>query len=130
MDVIKFKRGIKNWDTSYNVEIDFEYTADLEKRITEVVFYQPHTNLRVRVPWRVLKGYLDGTTSNVYVDSSGLKLEMVGNDLHISDSRFFHITVHEDQRRAIKIAARNVKERISSSVERILREFATSPLRR
>ncbi len=129
MHVIKFKRGVKHWESTYNVEIDFEYTADLEKKLSDVIFHQPHTNLRVRIPWSILKDYLYGISTRPYVEPSGVKLEMVGNDLHISDSRFFHVIVHEDQRKAITVAARNVKENISSSVERILKEFAASPPR-
>ena len=127
MQVLRFKRGVKHWECTYNVEIDFEYTADLEKKIVEVVFHQPHTNLRLRVPWSILKDYLYGVSTRPYVESSGLRLQYVGNDLHVSDSRFFDVIVHEDQRHAITRAAKNVKENISSSVERILKEFAASP---
>ena len=127
MNILRFRRGFKHWECTYTVEIDFEYTADLEKKITEIIFYQPQNNLRVRVLWDVLRKYLEGSVSRPYVNESGLKLEMVKNDLHISNSRFFHIKVHEDQRRAICVAARNVKENISSSVDRILRESVSVP---
>jgi len=125
MNVIRFKRGVKHWECTYEVKIDYEYTADLGKKISDIIFYQPQTNLRVRVPWKILKNYLNGDLSTTYVDESGLKLEMDGKDLRISDSRLFHIKVHEDQRKCIHIAAIKVKEDISSSVERILRESAS-----
>ncbi len=127
MNKLRFRRGFKHWECTYDVEIDFEYTADLEKKITDIIFYQPQNNQKTRVPWDILRKYLEGSVSRPYINESGLKLEMIGEDLHISNSRFFHITVHEDQRKAICIAAKNVKENISSSVERILQESASIP---
>jgi len=32
MNVLKFKRGYKNWETTYEAELDYEYTANFEKR--------------------------------------------------------------------------------------------------
>jgi len=123
MNVLKFRRGYKNWDMSYNVELDFEYTADLKKRITHIILHQLSPPRSVRIPWIIFQPYLNGK-EGVYIDSSGLKIRAINGEIHISDSGFLKIKIHEDQRNAIKLAEKRVRRDISSSVENILKRFA------
>ncbi|HIE34188.1 MAG TPA: hypothetical protein EYP86_03515 [Candidatus Altiarchaeales archaeon] len=122
MNVLRFRRGIKNWKTTYEVYIDFEYTADLEKRLTNITFYQPEINRKIIIPWHILEPYLLNMETATYVEPSGLKIRVIDEGLLISDPHFLNIIVHRDQMNAIRIAARNVRKDISESVERILRE--------
>jgi len=123
MNSLIFRRGYKNWKTTYKVEIDFEYTADLEKRLTDVVLHQLDINHNVTIPWSIFESYLDGEENGIYADASGLTIRTVDEGILVSDSRFLNILIHKDQMEAIKRAAKNVREDISESVERILRGF-------
>jgi len=125
MNSLIFRRGYKDWKTTYKVEINFEYTADLEKRLTDVTLHQLDINRSVTIPWSIFKSYLDGREDSIYADASGLTIRTVDEGVLVSDSRFLNILIHRDQMEAIKRAAKNVKEDISESVERILREFTT-----
>jgi hypothetical protein len=122
MNSLIFRRGYKDWKTTYKVEIGFEYTADLEKRLTDVTLYLPDVNRSVRINWDIFKSYLNGREDGVYADASGLTIRRVDEGMLISDSRFLKVLVHRDQMDAINRAAKNVREDISESVERILRE--------
>lgn len=124
MNVLKFKRGYKDWETTYEVELDFEYTADLEKRITSIIIYRPDIGKKVVIPWRIFELYLNGETESIFADSSGLRIRVVDNELYVTNEHNFRVVIHEDQIEAIKRAARNVVEDVSSSVENILREFS------
>jgi len=121
MNILRFRKGFKNWRTTYNVEFDFGYDADLRKKINCVIFHLPKAGRKLAVPWRIFKGYLYNDSEGTYADSSGLCIRKVVNDLHISDSRFFSLIVQKDQLDAIKIAARRMLENVSVSVENILR---------
>ncbi|HDH41622.1 MAG TPA: hypothetical protein ENG12_04375 [Candidatus Altiarchaeales archaeon] len=125
MNSLIFRRGYKNWKTTYRVEINFEYTADLEKRLTDVTLHQLDINRSVTIPWSIFRSYLDGDEDGIYADASGLTIRTVDEGILVSDSRFLNILIHRDQMEAIKRAAKNVREDISESVERILREFTT-----
>jgi hypothetical protein len=129
MNSLIFRRGYKQWKTTYRIEIGFEYTADLEKKLTEVMLSQRDINRSVTVPWNIFKSYLDGGEDGVYADASGLIIKTVDDGILVSDSRFLNILVHKDQMEAIKRAAKNVREDVSESVERILKEFTTNRTR-
>lgn len=118
-----FRKGFKDWDTTYRVDIGFEYTADLEKKITDLLFSNLETGGCLKIPWSILQPYIQKKEKIPYVDSSGLKVTPVENGLLISDSRMFSLCIREDQMEAIEKAVNNVKEEISASVERILHEF-------
>lgn len=121
-----FRKGFKDWGTTYKVEIGFEYTADLEKRLTEVTLHNLDTNRSLAVPWTIFSTYLSGGEPAIYADSAGLTLRPIEDGILVSDSKMLCIHIHQDQMDAIRRAASNLKEDISSSVERILREF-TAP---
>jgi len=123
MNILRFREGFKNWRTTYNVEFDFGYDANLRKKINCVVFHLPKAGRKLAVPWKILKCYLYNESECSYADPSGLCIERVVNDLYISDSKFFNLIVQKDQLDAIKIAARRMLENVSVSVENILREF-------
>ncbi len=123
MNSLIFRRGYKDWKTTYKIEIGFEYTADLEKKLTDVILSQVNINQSVRIPWSIFRSYLEDREDGIYADASGLTIRAGDEGLLVSDSRFLNILIHRDQMEAIKRAARNVKEDISESVERILRGF-------
>lgn len=125
MNSLIFRKGFKDWRTTYKVEIGFEYTADLEKKLTNVTLHQIDNNRSVSIPWKILETFLNGGREGIYADAFGLVIRPSGDGILISDSRFLNIHIHEDQMRAIKRAAKNVEEDISESVERILRDFST-----
>lgn len=124
MNVLKFKKGYKDWETTYEVELDFEYTADLEKRITSIILYKPDIGKTVVIPWRIFELYINGETESTFTDLSSLNIRFIDNELYVSNEHGFQVIIHKDQIEAIKIAAKNVEEDISASVENILREFA------
>lgn len=124
MKRLKFRKGSRR-ENIYDVDIDFEYTADLEKRVTKAVFHQPKTKFKAKVPWEVLEKYLTGREIRAYADSSGLKIQFNDGNLHITNPPFLHLVVTEKQQQAILSAAYQLKENISSSVERILDSFAS-----
>ncbi len=122
MNLLKFRQGYKEWEISYNVELDFEYTADLEKKITHIVLHQLSPKRSVRIPWGIFQPYLCGK-EGVYVDASGLRIKSAAGKIEVSDSRFLNIKIHEDQRKAIMVAEKRAVENISTSVENILTRF-------
>ncbi len=124
MNSLIFRKGFKDWNTTYKVEIGFEYTADLEKKLTEVVIHHMDSNRSLTIPWCVFQPYLFDGDKTAYADASGLTIRPVSDGLLVSDSRMLCIHVHGDQLDAIRRTAGNVREEISSSVERILREFS------
>lgn len=124
MNVLKFKKGYKDWETTYVVELDFEYTADLEKRITSIIIYRPDIGKKVVIPWQIFELYLKGEIESTFADSSGLRIKLIDDELYVTNEHDFRVVIHGDQIEAIKRAARNVVEDVSSSVENILREFS------
>ncbi|MEA3255637.1 MAG: hypothetical protein U9Q22_07360 [Candidatus Altiarchaeota archaeon] len=124
MNVLKFKKGYSGYETGYEVELDFEYTADLEKRITSIILYRPDIGKKVVIPWQIFKLYLRGETETAFADSSGLRVRLRGKELYITNGQGFHVVIRGDQIEAIKRVARNVVEDVSSSVENILKEFS------
>lgn len=125
MNSLIFRRGYKNWRTTYKIDIGFEYTADLEKKLTSVTLHQMDIHRSVTIPWNIFESYLTGGEESVYADASGLTIRAVNEGVLVSNSHFLNILIHQDQMEAIKRAARNIQEDISESVDRILREFAT-----
>lgn len=123
MNLLKFKSRYGKMEYVYEVEIDFEYTSDLEKRITSVILYRPDINRQVTVPWNILKPYLNGKIDGVFANASGLRIHAIDKGIMITDSCFFNLLIHNDHANLIKIAAKKIKENISTSVERILGEF-------
>jgi hypothetical protein len=121
-----FRKGFKEWSTTYKVDIGFEYTADLEKKLTEVTLHHLDTKRSLTVPWSIFSTYLAGGDNAIYADSAGLTIRPAEDGILVSDSRMLCIHIHGDQMDAIKRAASNLKEDISQSVERILKEF-TAP---
>lgn len=126
MSSLIFRKGFKEWGTTYKVDIGFEYTADLEKKLTEVTLHHLDTNRSLTVPWSIFSTYLAGGDNSIYADSAGLTIRPAEDGILVSDSRMLCIHIHGDQMDAIKRAASNLKEDISHSVERILKEF-TAP---
>lgn len=121
-----FRKGFKEWSTTYKVEIGFEYTADLEKKLTDVTLHNLDTNRSLTVPWGIFSTYLVGGGNTIYADSAGLTIRPAEDGILVSDSKMLCIHVHRDQMDAIRRTASNLKEDISQSVERILKEF-TAP---
>ena len=122
MNVLKFDKGFK--DASYEVELDFEYTADLEKKITSIIIYRPDIGRKVVIPWQIFRLYLRGDNETSFADSSGMRVMLVDKGLYITDRLGFRILICMEHIEAIKHAARNVVEDVSSSVENILKEFS------
>ena len=123
MNSLVFKKGFKNWTKSYKVEINFEYTADLEKKLTDLKLEMIDCGRSICVPWTIFKVYMRGGCEHSYADPSGLKIVPVDDGVVVSDSRFFDLQIHGDQMEAIKKVANNVSEDISDSIEKILRGF-------
>ncbi len=123
MNLIRFKKGYNNWEITYEVELDFEYTPDLKKRITSVIFYRPDIEHRISIPWRIFRAYLDGDVKTAFANSSGLSIRVINGEIHISAPEF-NLLIHRDQAIAIRNAAKNLVENVSVSVENIFRKSA------
>ncbi len=119
-----FRKGYKDWKTTYEVEFDFEYTSDLRKTITDVIFYCPELKQKIAIPWHIFEGFLDGKTEGIFANASGLKIKPFNGEIHISNGHFLDLLIHRDQVMAIKVAAMNIIADVSISVENILSEFA------
>ena len=125
MNVLKFKKGCKEWETSYEVELDYEYSEDLEKEITSVILYRQDLGKKAVIPWGIFKKFTCGSNEGTFIDSSGLRIGFIKGKLSVSQGYSFNIIIHEDQIDAINRAAKNIVEDISYSVENILKEYAT-----
>jgi len=131
MNILRFKKGFKDWKTSYNVEFEFGYDSDLRKKISFIVFYLPKASKKLAVPWKIFSDYIHNESELSYADSTGLCMKRAVNGLHISDSKFFSLVVQKDQLEAIGIAAHRTLENVSVSVENILKEFTSdNPVRK
>ncbi len=119
-----FRKGYKDWETTYEVEFDFEYSSDMKKRITGIILYCHDIKQRIAIPWHIFEEFLAGKTDGIFANPSGLRIKSVNGGLHISNGHFLNLLVHRDQIMAIKTAAKNITEDISTSVENILSEFA------
>lgn len=122
MNVLRFKKGCKNWDTTYEAELDYEYTAEQEKRITSLILFRPDTGKKAVIPWSVFEMCSQGQSG--YTDETGLCVKSTCNGLFVSCGYAFNILIHTDQVAAIKRAAKNLAGNLSFSVENILREYS------
>ena len=122
MNVLKFKKGAKSWDTTYEAELDYEYTSEQEKKITSLILYRPDTGKRAVIPWNVFE--MCSQSQSGYIDETGLCVKSTTGGLCISCGYAFNILIHQDQVAAIKRAARNLSENVSYSVENILKEYS------
>jgi len=124
MNVLRFKKGCKKWDTTYEAELDFEYTASQEKKVTALILHIQDLGKRVNIPWDVFELYAEGATVTPYTDASNVKLMHSEGRLYISNGGNLNIVIHEDQIAAIKRAARNIVGDVSYSVENIFRQYS------
>ena len=124
MNVLRFKKGCKKWDTTYEAELDFEYTARGEKKVTALILHMPELGRRLSIPWEVFKLYSESPAKTPYADEHNIKIMHVEGRLCISNGSSFNIAVHEDQIAAIKRAARNIESDVSSSVESIFKQYS------
>jgi hypothetical protein len=125
MNVLRFKKGYKNWETTYEVELDYEYSASFEKKITSLILYRPDMGRRVSIPWQAFEQLSQEGSSGAFVDSTGLKIRYANGGLDVSNGQNFNVRILPDQAAAIKRAARNVSQDVSCSVENILREYSS-----
>jgi hypothetical protein len=125
MNVLKFKKGCKNWETTYEAELDFEYTHEQRKRISSLIIHRPDTGRKVAIPWQIFESYANHSNAGVFADQTGLKLGLANDGLEVSCGQSFNVVIHEDQIAAIMRAARNVTEDVSYSVESILMEYSS-----
>jgi hypothetical protein len=116
MNVLRFKKGYKNWEMTYEVELDYEYSASFEKKITSLILYRPDMGRRVSIPWKAFEQFSQEGSIGAFIDSTGLKIRYANGGLDVSNG--------PDQAAAIKRAARNVSQDVSCSVENILREYS------
>ncbi len=98
METLRFRKGCKNWDTTYEVSLISEYTPDLEKKITHAALFRPETNQNIRIPWGVLEGYLNGEKTPLAGKDLSIKPTAAGLYLMRNGSGF---TMHKDQMRAV-----------------------------
>ncbi|MFH1722722.1 MAG: hypothetical protein ABH950_08990 [Candidatus Altiarchaeota archaeon] len=119
--IVHFTRGINKWDRNYTAAFRFEYTADLEKRIKSVSFHDEESKRSAVIPWTVLKGFLEDTSIVPYTNISGITLSKVADGLLLSDPHGLNITVHADQKSALRLTAKKVEGDLTADV-RSLRE--------
>lgn len=119
MNVLKFKRGVKNWNKTFEVKIISEYTADLEKKIKYVEFYDPDKGLKENVPWHVIESFLLFKTKIPYYNSSGLNVKVEKNAVVISNQRGLRLEIHDDQAKSIYLAAHKMLDEITSDVRKL-----------
>ena len=124
MNVLRFRKGCKKWDTTYEVELDFEYTTSQEKKVTALILHMPEYGKRASVPWDVFSQYAEGRSQAPYADSSNVKIMYLEGRLYISNGGSFNVVIHEDQMAAIKRAAKNIESDVSYSVENIFRQYS------
>ncbi len=125
MNVLRFKKGYKNWETTYEAELDYEYSASFEKKITSLILYRPDMGRRVSIPWQAFEQFTQPGTDGTYADSAGLKIRYADGRLDVSNGQNFLVRIHADQVAAIKRAAKNISQNVSCSVENILREYSS-----
>jgi hypothetical protein len=125
MNVLRFKKGYKNWETTYEVELDYEYTASFEKKISSVILYRPDMGRRASIPWQAFQQFSQPGQEGAFVDSAGLKIRYANGGLDVSNGQNFSVHILPDQVAAIKRAARNISQNVSCSVENILREYSS-----
>jgi len=123
MSVLKFKKGVKDWDQTYEVDIKSEYTSDLEKRITDIVFCIPKNNKRIRIPWNIFESYLSGSLEATYADAEGISIHAAAGELLLTDGKGLELVIRKDQLNAIRTAASKTMRTLSPSVKRIHREI-------
>ncbi|MBN2251053.1 MAG: hypothetical protein JW724_03145 [Candidatus Altiarchaeota archaeon] len=128
MNVLRFNKGCNGWETSFEAELDYEYTLSQEKRITALILYRPDLGKKVAIPWRIFEHYARGSNGSAFADSSGLRIRLSKGRLVISNGLNFRLVIHEDQVAAIKRAARNVVEDVSYTVENIFREYSVQSI--
>jgi hypothetical protein len=124
MNVLRFKKGYKNWDATYEAELDYEYTTQSIKKITTLIVRKPDTGKSFAIPWNVVEEYLQGHRDSSFVDEAGNKLKYVQGMFQITGSNF-NLIIHPDQIASIRIAAKNIVKGVSHSVENIFREHST-----
>lgn len=119
-NILKFKKGFKNWSTTFDVKINCEYTPDLEKSITTIEFHLPRKSDAVTISWHVLEPFLMGTTTP-YTDGRGLDISVEGKTIHI-DGKGFVIRIHEDQAKSILIVCNRLRDDVNPSVQNLKNE--------
>ena len=124
MNVLRFKKGYKNWDATYEAELDYEYTTQSIKKITTLIVRKPDTGKSFAIPWNVVEEYLQSQRDGSFADETGTKLKYVQGMFQITGSNF-NLIIHPDQIASIRIAAKNVVKGVSHSVENIFREHST-----
>lgn len=121
-DILKFKKGFKDWNTTFTVKINCEYTSELEKVITTIEFYLPEKLKSVIIPWRAFEPFLRGQTTP-YADGTGLDISAKGGSIDVRDGKGFMIEIREDQVNSILIACSRLQEEISPSVQKLKDDY-------
>jgi len=119
--LLYFKSGVSSWRQNIKVDFDYEYTADLEKRITHIRLTLPDRNQTLRIPWKTFQQYLDPNNKTPFADAFGFSIQPSQNSLVVSDNGD-ELTLHQDQLRAIKHTAEKFQKEVASSIMRIREE--------
>ncbi|HDN83262.1 MAG TPA: hypothetical protein ENG50_02735, partial [Candidatus Altiarchaeales archaeon] len=109
--LLKFEKTFTR--DAFNVIIDYEYTLELEKKITSLLFYVPKTGKCLRVDWKVIEPYLRGKERSLYIREDGLSIKVIANKLVISDSRFTKIIIYPNEMELILRAVEDIKRSVS-----------------
>ena len=123
MRILRFKKGYKNWDTTYEAELDYEYTTQSLKKITTLTVRKPELGRSVEIPWNLVESYIQGERDTPFIDETGIMIKYVQGMFQITGNNF-SLVIQPDQVAAIRIAANNVVRGVSYSVENILREYS------
>lgn len=124
MKVLRFKKGYKNWDTNFEAELDYEFTAQSVKKVSTLIIKRPELGKRVSIPWNLVEEYVRGERDAPFIDETGTKIKYSDGRLQITGNNF-NLIIHPDQVTAIRVAAVNMVRDVSYSVENILREHST-----
>ncbi len=117
-DVLRFKKGYKNWNVSFNVKINYEYTSELQKELTTVEITNNSLLNKISIPWYILKPFLMGQKTP-YMDSSGLEINVGGPLIIIRNGLGFEIEIQEDQANSILIACERLQDDISPVIQKL-----------
>lgn len=123
MRVLRFKKGYKNWDTTFEAELDYEFTTQNIKKVSTLIIKKPETGKRISIPWNIVEEYIRGERNEPFIDETGTKIKYLNGTFQITGNNF-NLIIHPDQVKAIRLAAANMVRDISYSVENILREYS------
>lgn len=121
---LKFRRaeGDKN---NYDVKFNFEYDLNLRKKISSITFYNLDIGKKLTIPWTIFLYYTKKKPLHPFINISGLKMWFKGEDLVISDSVSFNLTLVKDELKEILREASHSERGFSNAVEGVLKEFVS-----